>query len=271
MTTYLKPNEIMNPPLIAEADFPLNYNETKLEEFIHKLLKSKIVKEKTKHKIILWDKSKNETKENEQNEITLQEIINFMNNDICIDKYEYVLFEKLKNYFRQHPSLEYHRFSKRYHILIKRLDLDIYQNSKVLKECSCQGYSELIKELFLYIFNDFLLNQEKPSMTQRFINFVIGFNEPLTQSQINILGDTLACTKEKTAMDENVFFEYYLNLYKKMNPNFQTNYIEISSTDNSIDGQTYTFSQNSKKDKLKKQREEYGDIEDSDFWDVIHI
>lgn len=268
MTTYAKQNEIMNPPLIAEADFSLNYDETKLEEFIHKLLKNKIVKEKTKHKIIVWDKSNNEK---EQEEITLQEIINFMNNDICIDKYEYVLFEKLKNYFRQHPSLEYHRFGKRHQDLIKRLNLDIYQNSKVLKECSHQNYSELIKELFLYIFNDFLLNQEKPSMAQRFINFVIGFNEPLTQSQINILGDTLACAKEKTAMDENVFFEYYLNLYKKMNPSFQTNYIEISSTDNLIDGQIYTFSQNSKKDKLKKQREEYGDIEDSDFWDVIHI
>lgn len=274
MTTYVKPNEIIKPSLIVEEDFSLNYNEQKLEEFIHKLVKSKIVKERIKPKVILWDKkSKNNEEDDDtpQEQITLQEIINFMNNDVSLEKYDYILFEKFKNYFRQHPSLEYHRFGERHQDLIKRLNLDIYMNSKVLKACSCQGYSELIKELFLYVFNDFLQNPEKPNMTQRFINFVIGFNENISQSQITILGNTLGCAKEKTAMDENVFFEYYLNLYKRMNPSFQTNYVEIESTDSSIDGQRYTFSQNNKKDKLKKQREERGDIEDSDFWDVIHI
>lgn len=82
----------------------------------------------------------------------------------------------------------------------------------------------------------------------------------------------MACVKEKTAMDENVFFEYYLNLYKRMNPSFQTNYVEIESTDRkTIDGQIYQIQENNKKDKLKKQKDKHGDIEDSDFWDVIHI
>lgn len=263
MTTYAKQSDVIKPPTLGKDDFLINYDEKKIENLIHKIIKGKIVKKLTPKQVITYDRK---TEKKEQDEITVQEIINFMNQDVCIDKYEYVLFEKLKNYFRNNPSLEYHRFGTKRHSLITKLNLDIYENSKVLKECSNQQYSELIKELFLYNINYFLNNPEELSISQKFINFVLGNPTTLlSRSQIDFLGNTLKCVREKTKMDDNVFFEYYLNMYKKMNPYFEFNYTEVKS----VEENTYYMSV--QEYERKKEREELVDIEDSDFLDVIHI